>query len=216
MRYEFDGIEYYTETDVINLGFTKGMIEEFLPAPVIKTNIYHKYGPKMHLYKVEDVESVMETEECKEKLEKAKIRRKKMGDKRREINERKREKLVEEITEAVMKVEVPIITEKELKKRTLKAKQKWYDEQHSRNWKRYDYTSAYTADEKTIKRWEVNYVRHRLTNYEGLLNQIKGCVGVNSAYYTLKDYMLDKSAEAYPYLQEECIRQQGYDMYYER
>lgn len=93
MFYEINNTQYMTETDVVKLGFTKGLIKKYLPDPILKSNIYHKYGPKMHLYKVEEVESLLENEECKEDLEKAKLRRKVLGEKRREINEIKREKL---------------------------------------------------------------------------------------------------------------------------
>jgi hypothetical protein len=62
-------------------------------------------------------------------------------------------------------------------------------------------------DDETKARWAVNYVRHKLTNYDEELYSIKGKVGIRSAYVTYKKAVLRKIAQVYPELQIACQKQ---------
>jgi hypothetical protein len=53
----------------------------------------------------------------------------------------------------------------------------------------------------------VNYIRHNLTNYEDLLEELEGKVGKINAYIKLKNKILKKIAEVYPDLKDECYNQ---------
>ena len=64
------------------------------------------------------------------------------------------------------------------------------------------------ADEQTKQRWAVNYIRHSLTTYDADLYENKGRVGKDEAYQMYRSAVLDKIAEAYPFLAEECARQE--------
>ena len=93
----------------------------------------------------------------------------------------------------------------------LKAKQEWYqchpcslngdwiDEPYMKN--------AYTANEETINRWIVNYIRHNLVSYDNFLGSIDGKVGSVEAYPEVKIAVLEKIANTYPKYKDECERQ---------
>lgn len=65
------------------------------------------------------------------------------------------------------------------------------------------------ADEATKERWAVNYVRHRLTDYDDALFNQRGRVGVRDVYDMYRAAVLDAIATKYPYLKGECDRQKG-------
>jgi hypothetical protein len=53
----------------------------------------------------------------------------------------------------------------------------------------------------------VNYIRHRLTHYDRYCELLIGHIGQAKGYAVLKNKVLDKIAEVYPYLAAECARQ---------
>jgi hypothetical protein len=71
------------------------------------------------------------------------------------------------------------------------------------------YTAAERADEATLARWEVNYIRHKLTDYDVLCARLNDIPGGRKLAGTLKRLTLDVTAKTYPHLSEECDRQIG-------
>jgi len=72
---------------------------------------------------------------------------------------------------------------------------------------RYDYFTAETADERTVHKWMVNYVRHNMTQYDFSLYSIAGEECTEEIYRIYKNAVLEKIAETYPELKKECCRQ---------
>jgi hypothetical protein len=58
-----------------------------------------------------------------------------------------------------------------------------------------------------LNRITVNYLRHRLTNYDEKLNVLFGKVGKDEAYQVLNQMIYKKISEQYPELATECKRQ---------
>ena len=58
-----------------------------------------------------------------------------------------------------------------------------------------------------IGRISVNYLRHEITPYEGTLMSLFKMVGVREGSTLIKERVLDRIAEAYPHLENECSRQ---------
>jgi hypothetical protein len=58
-----------------------------------------------------------------------------------------------------------------------------------------------------LNRITVNYLRHRLTNYDEKLNALFGKVGKDEAYQLLNQMIYKKIGEQYPELATECKRQ---------
>ena len=62
------------------------------------------------------------------------------------------------------------------------------------------------ADIDTRKRWAVNYIRHELTNYDWVLERIKGKCGIGEEYNRYKNAVLEEIYKAYPELQSASRR----------
>ena len=104
-------------------------------------------------------------------------------------------------------VKIPALTEDELKLRTIKSKQRWHAYQSELRGEVDDGIDIENLPANVLHRWEVNFIRHELTRYEKLLNQIRGLVGTRDIYTVIKGEILDKIATAYPWLKDECYRQ---------
>lgn len=104
-------------------------------------------------------------------------------------------------------IKIPALTEDELKLRTIKSKQRWYAYQSDLRCEVDDGIDIENLPDNVLYRWEVNYIRHELTRYEKLLDQIRGLVGTRDIYTVIKGEILDKIATAYPWLKDECDRQ---------
>jgi hypothetical protein len=184
-------------------GWTRTMISKFLPAPKLETNPRYRSAPDMKLWRIEDVEAAMARDDFKEATEKAKAR-KATG---RKGAETKRQKLEAEVDKKIKNIRVMSMDEKSLRGSALAAKQRWYDYVAAeRGGDPFDSVAA-DADEETIRRWIVNYIRHELTDYDYDLCHTKGRTGCHEQYGRYRDAVLDKIAEAYPNYAEECQRQ---------
>lgn len=68
----------------------------------------------------------------------------------------------------------------------------------------------YIDKEHNLKAIMVNNIRHQYTNYDSALEELNNiCIASNSrekrlSYYMLKNAVLNKIAETYPYLADEC------------
>ena len=190
-----------TQTALIEMGWTKTMIGELLPEPELKRNPRYKCASPMKLWPVETVETAMETTEYKTAIEKAEKRRAAA----KKADETKTANAVALAVSLAEKITVKVIPEELLLSRTLAAKQAWYDIHDYYDFPR----EAYGADEATMARWMVNYIRHNLTEYDRTLydhlhiRTQKGWL----IYAEIKRATLDKIAQAYPSLADEANRQ---------
>ena len=60
------------------------------------------------------------------------------------------------------------------------------------------------ADEETILRWEINFIRHNLSNYDDELEKLYGKVGKDMVYSKYRNQLMNKIFEVYPELKEKC------------
>lgn len=173
-----------------------------LPKPILKDNPHYKCAAPMKLWEESAVKAVMETEEFKKKVAGSEKRK----EAAKKAVETKRENAELMLDDLLKSIRVERIDLKQLRHNAIAAKQFWYD------WNgRDDYRSAYDADEETVQRWMVNYVRHNLCNYDESLNDIFGKTGKTALYCRLKGTILDEIANTYPELACECEQQKcGY------
>ena len=62
-----------------------------------------------------------------------------------------------------------------------------------------NYIELHEVDPDTLTRITNNYIRHELTNYDEILESIKGKVGISEGYIKLKENVLMKKIqEVYP------------------
>ena len=194
-------IERVTQTQVLEMGFTKTMIQNLLPEPMFKENPHYRHAAPMKLWNKDEVKKVMQTEEYRVAWEKAKKRKaasKKSAKKTLETKRANTEKLVEEMKNLIS---IEVVAEKELIEQTLEAKNLWYF------WHGKGEIDRRTLDNATLKRWIVNYIRHELISYDCDLYQLHGRVGKDEVYVKYKAAVLEKIAEAYPKYAEECQNQ---------
>ena len=144
-----------------------------------------------------EVDAVMQTDEFKDAVKKRESRRQGAA----KAVETKRAKLHAEIEAKIQKIKVKVLPMSQLRDEAIADRQAWYD----MDWD--NYCDATSADEPTIKRWMVNYVRHNLTSYDDVLYRMSGKVGCHIEYLTYKFAVLDKIAETYPKLKQECNQQ---------
>lgn len=123
------------------------------------------------------------------------------------VADTKRADNVAKFSARVDSVKIPALSADELKLRTIKSKQRWYAYQSELRCEAEDKIDIEHLPDNVLHRWEVNYIRHELTRYEKLLDQIRGLVGTRDIYTVIKGKILDKIATAYPWLMDECGRQ---------
>lgn len=182
-------------------GWTKSLINKFLPEPILRKNPHYRSAAPMKVWDEEIVKQVMKTSDFQNAMKKA-SKRKIAADK---AIATKRNNIFNRTEQFINAITITVLPENELKKRTLHAKQCWYD-CHSYGADYFE-KDAYTADDDTINRWIVNYIRHNLVAYDHFLNGIKGKVGSMDAYPEVKIAILKKIAIVYPQYKEECDQQ---------
>ena len=187
---------------VKGMGFTPKMIEQLLPEPKLCDNPHYSKAAPMKLWSEEIVLKAMQTEEFKTLSEEHK-KRKAHAQKAVETKKAKTKEFTQDL---ISKITVTVLDDATLRRLTLKEKQSWYDYQAS--WRDRDYANnAYTADEVTVTRWIVNYIRHNLVDYDESLYSLKGKVGKYDAYEEYKEVVLEKIAKTYPKYADECQKQ---------
>lgn len=199
-----ENVKRITQSTILGMGWTKTMINELLPEPILVSNPYYRRAPDMKLWEEAEVLKIMETPAYKAALQKAEKRR----ESSKKAVETKRKKTEEKLIELKDKIKVAIVSDESLIRNTISHKNAWKQEQAELRGD-YDYywVGAGDVDEDTLNRWVVNYIRHNLVAYESSLKKIKGRVGVDDAYIDLKKTVLREIAVAYPKYAGECQRQ---------
>ena len=188
-----------TLTTVKGMGFTDKLIRDLLPEPELKQNPHYKCASPMKLWEKSVVEKAMQTEI----FINAQAQRQKRKESAQKAVKTKTDNLIAQILKDIENISVKRLNMGDLHKRTLEAKQDYYD------WRYYDtyYHDAYEADEETQDRWMVNYIRHNLTSYDEELWNMSGKTGKGKAYLIYFEAVLHKIAEIYPELKDECESQ---------
>ena len=181
--------KYFTLTTLKTRGWTDKTIKNLLKEPLEKTNPYYKKAASMKLYLIEDVleqEKTSDFIDSKNKKEKRQIGAKKAV-------ETKRNKLIEEIKKCKISVQL-IENPKELIEKTIKHKAEWYCGVYS------GLNFEVPTDKQTLKRWQINYIRHELTEYDDYCQVLFKRVGKDEGYNLLKSKVMAEIKKKYPYL----------------
>lgn len=189
-----------TLSTVKSYGFTDKLIRELLPEPELVVNPHYRSGPKMKLWDATVVESAMKTEIFMAEMEK----RKKRCASAKKAVQTKTSKLQLQVDEFVKSVRISRIPLEKLRLAAIRDKQKWYDFNGI-----YD-KFAEDADDATVKRWMVNYIRHNMVEYDREIYDMKGKTGKSLLYFELHNGVLRRISEVYPELEDECLRQVKY------
>lgn len=187
----------YVQSELLKMGWTKKLITTYLPEPeYVKGGMY---GKEMKVWQRELVNEVMEKDTFKNDFEKIKLNREKRKASTKKAVETKTKKLMDETIEFLKNIEIEIIDNRSLERKTYENKKDFIE------WKKAQKGNYfYIADPYISDRDKVNYIRHNLTGYDDWLNNIESKVGKNEVYVFFKNEVLKKIAKAYPEYAEEC------------
>ena len=187
---------YLTKTELKQRGWTEAMMKEMLPDPEISVNP-HCRRMKMYRWKESDVTQAEKKQAFLERIE----RRKPHQERAQRVVKTKQEKMKTILTSAIGNIRVKKMDFQKVTRRALGATRNWY--LITGQWD----NTQFNPDEKTVERWTVNYIRHNLTEYDSFLFSVKGKTGIPFAYPLYRKAVLEKIADVYPQLSEECARQ---------
>lgn len=188
---------YVTQSVLIERGWTKSLINRFLPAPLLRPNPYYKKAAPMKLWDLAVVQEAESTQNFAE--EKLKADHRKQAAKKGVTTQTNN--LIAKIQKLSEHIHIECLCLEQLKRETLAAKREWY------SYHDHDFDDVLYVDEETLDRWIVNFIRHNLTHYDDFLRGIKGRIGAADAYPVLKRAVLTKIAEVYPEYAQECNEQ---------
>lgn len=198
-----DKAEKWTLKTLKARGWTDKAIAAMLPQPELKTNPFYKCAAPMKLWVADIVIQQENTEEfaaVKAQKEKRQASARKAVATKKAHTKKHMQFYIDRIADFIS---VDMLSPEELRVQTLRAKQQWYNAHD-----RFEYVrDAENANEETIHRWEVNYLRHRMSDYDSMLDDSYDRVGWRECANLFRDVLFDRIAQVYPFLSEECERQ---------
>ena len=176
-------IKYITKTELKKRGFTDSIIKKLnITYDKEKINPMYKSASTMKLYDLSKIESIEKTETFKELLKKSE-KRKKSSKKAVQTKLDKNLEYINSMTITFKKT----IPYKTLRDKAIDNYNNWnYGRPSVVNGNR-DFNTIINYDDSRIDRIIINYVRHYRSNYEDILDEIKGKVGKGDLYKSLKD-----------------------------
>lgn len=124
----------------------------------------------------------------------------------REAADRRRQTVLARI--AAVRIPVPQLSRRALAELAVEHRNHRDEE---RSWDRFDHVpnpaTVAEADPAALVRWQVNYLRHVLTDYDRLLDGLFRATGRIEAERLLRERVYQAIAAAYPALADECRRQ---------
>lgn len=185
-------------------GWTNSLIEKFLPFPdKLKPNPHYRCAPEMKLYILKRVEFIEKSKDFKKLMKNVK-KRKESSKKAVETKLNNLNRYLETIS-----ITLPLLPKESL---INKACQHYNNMQNHRAYqglKYSDESACKNSDTLFLERICVNYLRHSLTDYEKELDIIYGKVGFSSGYIEIRNKIFKEISIKYPWLKDECIRQNG-------
>ncbi|MGW1803822.1 hypothetical protein [Streptomyces sp. NPDC002078] len=186
-------------------GWTPGMVRHLLGEPdLLRSNPHVDSAPRTRLYRLDRVETAEDSEEFRA-VSAAAARRSAAA--RAAALRRRREVLARIAAEPI---DVPRLTARRLAELAVEHRNRQGRERvYERRRQAPEPATAPPTDPHTLDRWKVDYLRHRLTRYDELLDGLRGSTGRAAAEELLRRRFYAAIAEAYPDLAQECERQAG-------
>jgi hypothetical protein len=182
-------------------GWTDLLVKQFLPIPDdVRPNPHYPTAAPMKLYARRRIEAIEATKDFKKAKREAS---KRQGASRKAV-ETKREKSLE-WARALPMPALPDAPREELLRLAIDSYNNywaWRDDAGAK------WASVHDSEE-LLQKIAVNYVRHKLRDYESRLLQAFGRAGREEAAAVIRDKILDAIGIVYPWLSEECDRQKG-------
>lgn len=180
-----------SSSGLVKRGWTAALITRHLGDPdKLAVNPHYRSGPMVRLYALARVERTEQQDDVRTALEHIAARRPARQAASKKAAQAKADALVEAIARIDIKVRRIDLA---------RLREAAIDHWESRKIDRGDYLAdGHGADEATIRRWMENYVRHRLTEYDGIIAQLFGLVGRQQAYKLLRAKTDEAILRVYP------------------
>lgn len=194
-----------TRSDLKNkMGWTDGMIKRFLPNPdEIKPNPIFRSASAMKLYSIDRIQNIEITEEFKN----YKNRAIKFKSSSKKSVETKRENALNWVSN--LNISIPVIERNNLIKLAVDHYNQIQFDRDSCGLSSNLCSATTKSDLSFLERISVNYLRHCMTDYDYFLETMYGRVGINDIYFKLRDRIFQEISNKYPWLKQECKRQNG-------
>lgn len=193
--------EMVSQGQILEMGWTKKLIQDFLPEPTLKTNPKYKCASPMKLWQKEQVLFIMQQPEFKTAMEKSSQRKKASET----ATAMKREKLKQLATKNATEISIKHLEDEQLVHNAISNAYERYRQYHEFGYK--TGKDFWSADDETIRRWVVNYIRHKLTKYDKRIQDFERKVGKKEAYIIFQNTLMDRISEVYPKYKDECENQ---------
>ena len=192
-------VDHLSKSAIKERGWTEALIRGFLgEADKTRQNPHYKSAPPMQMYLLTRIEQAEQRLDFLEAFERAQIR-----SRRGKAVAKQR---TEELLNRVRNIEIPVqqLEPAAVLSKAIESYNHWNEGNlYSNKWASTD------SDRDFLNRITVNYIRHHLTNYEAVVDALKGEVGRALAYHLVRNRVLDDISIAYPDLSDECTRQSG-------
>ncbi len=196
-----------TKTQLKERGWTDAGIKRFLrQADCTKENPHYRCAPPMKLFRVSRVEAAEATPEYLAWKEASEARKPAAKAAAQAGIATKKAKLLEIANN--WRPSIPKLPAEALRKAAIENHNAYHTNRAT--WGRYyDWTTATPeSDAGFLTRIIVNYIRHVLTDYEALLEKLRGRIGFDEAKALVRFQVYDAIAETYPDLASECDSQE--------
>ena len=193
--------EMVSQSQILEMGWTKKLIQDFLPEPTLKTNPIYKCASPMKLWQKEQVLFIMQQPEFKTAMEKS-SQRKKVSE---TATATKREKMKQLAKNNATEISIKYVEDEQLVHNAIANAYERYRLYHEFGYK--TERDFWSADDETIRCWVVNYIRHKLTKYDKRVQDFEGKVGKKEAYILFQNMLMDRIGEVYPKYKGECEKQ---------
>ena len=188
---------YFVKSELKQRGWTDGLVKRLLGNPdQQKRNPFYPSKSPMRLYEMRRVERAEGTTEFIE-AQKSLGRRRQSARRAVETKLAKLRTKIAGITFHVPRMERGVLE--------AKACEHYNDRAMERG--NFDLRADQGCGRVFLDRITVNFVRHCMTKYDGVLDRLAGTVGIDEEYEAIRERVLDCIAQAYPRLADECQRQ---------
>ncbi|MGP4089686.1 hypothetical protein [Streptomyces sp. KR55] len=184
-------------------GWTPAMVRQLLGEPdLLRPNPHFCSAPQTRLYSIERVEAA----ELSEEFRAASAVAARRSAAARAAASRRRREVVARI--AAEPIDVPRLAPHRLATLAVEHRNRRDEERAYERWEHVpDPATVESAEPGALDRWKVNYLRHRLTRYDELLDGLYGSTGRAAAEELLRRRVCAAISKAYPDLAQECERQ---------
>ncbi|MEY9997631.1 hypothetical protein ABIE67_009750 [Streptomyces sp. V4I8] len=187
---------YVTTPELAARGWTPAMIRNLLgTADRRQPNPRYRRASPMQLYDIRRVEQA----EAGPEFTAARTKAARRSETARQAAHRRRTKTMTAVEQ--LAITVPVMGRKELIERACDAYNRWEGGL-------FDEPAGPDSDPAFIERITVNHIRHDLAEYDQTLADQYRLLGGDTAKARIRERVYEATAHAYPYLAEECRRQQ--------